>query len=123
MSLSFQNDSTSLKHEEIVRDGEKLSDALLRFENIVKKFQKAQYTVPALRQIANGHLRLKVDELDDLMPSLVKMYEAEYKFKKASLIDIGSHDNSDLFSAILSSWNLSLYIDKSVVARLYALTL
>uniref|UniRef100_A0A914QR90 Uncharacterized protein n=1 Tax=Panagrolaimus davidi TaxID=227884 RepID=A0A914QR90_9BILA len=41
------------------------------------------------------------------------MYENELGFKKASLIDIGSHDNSDLFSSILSSWNLSLFIEKS----------
>uniref|UniRef100_A0A914ZB19 Tetratricopeptide repeat protein n=2 Tax=Panagrolaimus superbus TaxID=310955 RepID=A0A914ZB19_9BILA len=114
MYLTFQNDITSLKQEEVVRGAEKLSVALIRFEDFYKKFQKAQSTIPSLRQIATGDLRVKVDELYDLFPSLVKMYEKELGFKKASLIDIGSNDNSDLFSALLSSWNLSLFIDKSV---------
>ena len=113
---------TRLVQDEIVRDAEKLSAALVEFEALFKKFQKAQSSIPAMRQLAGktGTLRTKADELSDVFSGLVKMYEKELSFKKSSLTDLGSQDNSDVFTSILSSWNLSVFLDRSVIERLYA---
>lgn len=122
ISYGKQTGDSMLIQEDIVRDAEKLSDALKEFESFFKSFQKAQSSLPSMRQFAGttGPFVKKAEEICDLFSELVKMYEKELTFKRASIIDLGVQNNSDIFTCILASWNLSVFVDRSVLERLYA---
>lgn len=111
--------------EQILRDSETIPLSLEAFGSIIKKFEKAQSTLPSLHSysqdaLSSAHM-WKVNELVEIVPNLIEIYSKELAFKRSSIKDFSSNVNSDLFYAILSSWKHSVYVDFSLLSRLNAL--
>ncbi|KAI1719053.1 protein BRICK1 [Ditylenchus destructor] len=120
--LKDSNSKFMFAAEEIIRDVDRLCSSLMpTYTTILDKFAKAAETIPALRDCCHNEmpecssLRTKADKLSETIPQLLLLYRRELEFKQDAIHELAcwSDDNDKsaepLFSAILSSWQNSIY--------------
>ncbi|KAI1730158.1 putative protein BRICK1 [Ditylenchus destructor] len=126
--LKDSNGKFMFAAEEIVRDVDRLCFTLMpTYTTILDKFAKAAESIPALRDCCHNEmpecssLRTKADKLSETIPPLLLLYRRELEFKQDAVHQLAcwSDDNDKsaepLFSAILSSWHNSIYVDASLL--------
>lgn len=117
--------------EEIMRDVEELVVLVnVQMTRIVNELQSMRERLAGLKKLENikgegrspPHLQSpKLEEMSEILPLIVKMYQNELKTKHAALDDLANFDSRDVFLAITASWSHQAFIDRPTLSRLYSL--
>lgn len=129
----FSADERDLIIESVIVDSNKLVAIIEEnFSKILEKLRTAERRLQSTKE----HLILssphdsssteeyrKLDEMKEILPALINMYNDEFMIKRASMKDLAICHERNLLMTIVATWLHQPFLERYYLSRLYALTI
>uniref|UniRef100_A0A0N4Z760 Uncharacterized protein n=1 Tax=Parastrongyloides trichosuri TaxID=131310 RepID=A0A0N4Z760_PARTI len=100
-----------------------MKNLIKKCHNLLRLVQKIDsiFVVEDMVKNEEDLLKFKINQLKDVWPLFVACIDKEYEFKKDALRDFSYNIDNHTDIAILSSWKHYVYIDYSLINKLYSI--